>query len=71
MFQSLFVSQKQVAILAKMNQSDMIALNDLLSSGKVVPVIDHLCSLHEIPDAIRYLEKGHARGKVVMTLQPA
>ncbi len=68
MFQSIFVSQKQVSILAKMNQSDLLALNELLSSKKVVPVIDRLCKLEEIPAAIRYLEEGHARGKIVMTL---
>ncbi len=68
MFQSIFVSQKQVSIFAKMNQSDLLAMNELLVSGKVKPVIDRSCTLDEIPDAIRYLEKGHARGKIVMTI---
>jgi NADPH:quinone reductase-like Zn-dependent oxidoreductase len=67
-FQSMFVSQKCVSVLAKMNQADLLVLNDLLSSGKVVPVIDRRCKLDEVPDAIRYLEEGHARGKIVMTL---
>ena len=68
MFQSIFVSQRQVSILAKMNQSDLLALNELLSTRKVTPVIDRLCKLDEIPAAIRYLEQGHARGKVIMTI---
>lgn len=68
MFQSLFVSQKQLSILAKMSTADMLVLNELLTSGKVTPVIDRICKLDEIPDAIRYLEKGHARGKIVMSL---
>jgi NADPH:quinone reductase-like Zn-dependent oxidoreductase len=68
MVQSIFVSQKQVSIFAKMNQSDLLAMNELLVSGKVKPVIDRSCTLDEIPDAIRYLEKGHARGKIVMTI---
>jgi NADPH:quinone reductase-like Zn-dependent oxidoreductase len=67
--QSLFVSQKQVSILAKVNQADLLAMNVLLASGKVTPVIDRHCKLEEIPEAIRYLEEGHARGKVVMTLR--
>ncbi|MBV9886503.1 MAG: NAD(P)-dependent alcohol dehydrogenase [Acidobacteria bacterium] len=67
-FQSLFVSQKEVSILAKMVQADLLTMNELLVSGKVTPVIDHCCTLEGVPDAIRYLEEGHARGKVVMTV---
>ena len=67
-WQSMFVSQKQLSILAKMNQADLLTLNELLSSGKVTPVIDRTCTLDEVPAAIRYLETGHARGKVVMSL---
>jgi NADPH:quinone reductase-like Zn-dependent oxidoreductase len=69
MFLSIFVSQKQLSILAKMNQSDLLTLNDLLTTGKVTPVIDRVCKLEEIPAAIRYLEEGHTRGKIVMSLQ--
>lgn len=65
---SIFVSQKQVSIFAKMNQPDLLSINELLVDGKVTPVIDRSCALHEIPDAIRYLEQGHARGKVIMSL---
>ena len=66
--QSMFVSQKYLSLFAKMNQADLLAINELLSSGKVKPVIDRSCTLNEVPEAIRYLEAGHARGKVVMTL---
>jgi NADPH:quinone reductase-like Zn-dependent oxidoreductase len=66
--QSFFASQKQLSILAKMTQPDLLAMNALLTEKKVTPVIDRYCKLEEVPDAIRYLEEGHARGKVVMTL---
>ena len=68
MAQSMFVSQKYLSLFANMNQADLLAINELLSSGKVMPVIDRSCTLDEIPEAIRYLEAGRARGKVVMTL---
>jgi NADPH:quinone reductase-like Zn-dependent oxidoreductase len=64
--QSLFVSQKQVSIFAKMNQADLLVMNEMLMSGKVRPIIDRRCRLAKLPDAMRYLEEGHARGKVVM-----
>jgi len=67
--QSIFVSQKPVSILAKMNPGDLLVLNGLLSSGKVRPVIDRRCRLDELPDAMRYLEGGHARGKVMMLIE--
>jgi NADPH:quinone reductase-like Zn-dependent oxidoreductase len=63
----LFVSQKSVMILAKGSQQDLLTLNALMTSGKVTPVIDRRYKLSEIPEAIRYLEQGHARGKVIMT----
>ncbi len=68
MVQSIFVSQKYVSIFANMNQADLLAMNELLVSGKVTPVVDRCCTLDGIPDAIRYLEQGHAKGKVVMTI---
>jgi len=51
------------------NQKDLVFLKDLLESGKVVPVIDKLCSLSEVPDAVRYYGEGHSRGKVVITVE--
>lgn len=46
----------------------MLVLKELIESGKVTPVIDRSYPLAEVPEAIRYLEEGHARGKVVITV---
>ncbi len=53
---------------AKPNKKDLIVIKELLETGKVVPVIDRTYPLSEVPEAIRYLEEGHARGKVVITV---
>ena len=66
---SLFGSKTMTGILAKMNQQDLNVMHDLMKSGKVKPVIDRSYKLSEVPEAIRYLETGHARGKVVITLE--
>jgi NADPH:quinone reductase-like Zn-dependent oxidoreductase len=52
----------------KTNQKDLIFLKELLEAGKVAPVIDKRYPLDEAAEAIRYLEQGHARGKVVITV---
>jgi NADPH:quinone reductase-like Zn-dependent oxidoreductase len=44
-------------------------INDLLEAGHVVPVIDRQYLLREVPDAVRYLEAGHAQGKVVIAVE--
>ena len=64
---SKFVGQKMGMMLAELNQKDLTFLADLMQSGKVTPVIDRTYKLSDLPDAIRYLEEGHARGKVVIT----
>jgi NADPH:quinone reductase-like Zn-dependent oxidoreductase len=66
---SRFVSQKFVVFIAKINQEDLTTLHDLMKAGKVTPVLDRRYRLSEVPEAIRYLEEGHARGKVVITLE--
>ncbi|HEY8185607.1 MAG TPA: NAD(P)-dependent alcohol dehydrogenase [Pyrinomonadaceae bacterium] len=66
---SRFVSQKVVTLMAKISKEDLAILGELIEAGKVTPVIDRCYSLSEVPDAIRYLEEGHARGKVVITFQ--
>ena len=66
---SRFVSQKFVMFLARLSKEDLAILNDLMKTGKVTPVIDRCYRLSEVPEAIRYLEEGHARGKVVITLE--
>jgi NADPH:quinone reductase-like Zn-dependent oxidoreductase len=66
---SPFVSQEMGMMMAEMKQKDLTILGDLMQSGKVTPVIDRRYKLSEVPAAIRYLEEGHARGKVVITLE--
>jgi NADPH:quinone reductase-like Zn-dependent oxidoreductase len=66
---SPFASQKFVTLMAKLNQPDLTILGELISSGKVTSVIDKRYRLSEVPDALRYLAEGHARGKVVITLE--
>jgi NADPH:quinone reductase-like Zn-dependent oxidoreductase len=50
------------------NKKDLTTLRDLLAAGKVTPVIDRCYKLTEIREAMRYLEAGHARGKIVITI---
>jgi len=66
---SPFVGQKLGTFVCSENHEDMIFLKDLIEAGKLTPVIDRTFSLSEVPEAIRYLEEGHARGKVVITLE--
>jgi NADPH:quinone reductase-like Zn-dependent oxidoreductase len=66
---SCFVSQKLVTFLARPNKEDLTIMRDLMATGKVTPVIEKRYSLREVPEAIRYLREGHARGKVVITLE--
>ncbi len=66
---SLFVSQKLVMFfLAKSNKEDLTIICELMATGKVTPVIDKRYKLGEVPEALAYLEQGHARGKVVIVL---
>jgi NADPH:quinone reductase-like Zn-dependent oxidoreductase len=65
---SPFISQKMGMMMAQSNKDDLNILADLMQSGKVTPVIDRTYPLNQIADAIRYLEQGHARGKVVITV---
>lgn len=66
---SRFVSQSLVMCFANWSKEDLTLLRDLMEAGKVTPVIDRSYRLSEAPQAIRYLEEGHARGKVVITLE--
>jgi NADPH:quinone reductase-like Zn-dependent oxidoreductase len=65
---SLRASQKVVFFVAKFNREDFVVLRELLEAGKVTPVIDRQHALSELPEALRYLGEGHARGKVVITV---
>jgi NADPH:quinone reductase-like Zn-dependent oxidoreductase len=66
---SPFVSQKVAPLLAELNKEDLTIIGDLMQAGKVKPVIDRRYKLSEAPAAIRYLEQGHARGKVVINVE--
>ena len=65
---SRFVSNKMVLVEVQRSKEDLLALRELLEAGTVTPVIDRHNTLGEDPDAIRYLEEGHAQGKVVITV---
>jgi len=62
-------AKKMGMLMPEENENDFAVLNELLETGKVVPVIDKHYTLSDAPEAIRYLEKGHARGKVVITME--
>ena len=65
---SPFISQKMGMMMADTSQKDLTILADLMQSGKVKPVIDRTYKLSEVPAAIAYVEEGHARGKVIITI---
>ena len=68
MMLSPFVGQKLATFINKENHEDMLALKELIESSALTPVIDRTYPLVEVPEAIRYLEEGHARGKVVISV---
>jgi NADPH:quinone reductase-like Zn-dependent oxidoreductase len=68
---SLFGSQKMVFFIAGFNKEDLVIVREFMAIGKVTPVIDKRYGLSETPEAFRYMEEGHARGKVVITLEHA
>jgi NADPH:quinone reductase-like Zn-dependent oxidoreductase len=65
---SMIVGQRLRGLTSKENQEDLETLKELIETGKVTPVVDRTYSLIEAPDAIRYLEQGHPRGKVVIAV---
>jgi NADPH:quinone reductase-like Zn-dependent oxidoreductase len=65
---SRFGSQRMLPFLAQITKEDLLVLKELVEAGKLRPVIDRTYPLSEVPDAVRYVEAGHARGKVVITL---
>ena len=66
---SLFGHKKTCSLIAKLNKKDLVLLKGFLEAGTVVPVIDRRYPLSHTAEAIRYLEEGHARGKVVITVE--
>ena len=68
MMLSRSAGQKLRTYVSTQNHEDLIVLKEFIESGKVTPVIDRTYSLSEVPEAIRYLEEGHAQGKVVISV---
>jgi NADPH:quinone reductase-like Zn-dependent oxidoreductase len=65
---SPFVSQRLVPFIARASGEDLLFMKELIEGGKVRPVVDRTYALNDVAEAIRYLEQGHARGKVVITV---
>jgi NADPH:quinone reductase-like Zn-dependent oxidoreductase len=65
---SPFVSQDLRSVTASENAADMVILKDMIEAGQVTPVIERSYTLAEVPDAIRHIAAGRARGKVVITI---
>jgi len=65
---SLFVGQRLRGLPTKVKREDLITVTEMIETGTLTPVIDRTYPLIEAPDAIRYLEEGHSRGKVVITI---
>ena len=62
-------SKKIGMLMPKEDETDLTFMKELLETGKIIPVIDKYYTFSELPEAIRYLEEGHARGKVVITVE--
>jgi NADPH:quinone reductase-like Zn-dependent oxidoreductase len=61
--------RKLGGVSAHIDQKDLLTLKELLEAGKIVPAIDKRYPLNEVPEALQYLGAGHARGKVVITVE--
>ena len=68
---SPFVRQNLRMVVATTKTEDLRFLTELIEAATVTPVIDRTFPLSEVPDAIRYLSEGHARGKIVITVRGA
>ena len=66
---SRFLSQKFVLFIAKMKREDLHFIGELIRAGTVRSIIDRRYKLKEVPDAMRYLEEGHAQGKIIVRLE--
>jgi NADPH:quinone reductase-like Zn-dependent oxidoreductase len=65
---SRLMKPKMVFFIAAVNKADLLVMKELIEAGKVTPVIDRRYTLEQVPDAIRYLTEGHARGKIIINI---
>lgn len=65
---SLFVRQRLTMLVSKEHHADLEPLSRLIEAGQVTPIVDRTYPLAEVPDAMRLLEAGHARGKIAITI---
>jgi len=65
---SLFVGQRLAMLASKERASDLERLTPLIEAGKVTPSVDRTYPLAQVPDAMRHLEAGKARGKLAITI---
>jgi NADPH:quinone reductase-like Zn-dependent oxidoreductase len=65
---SLFSRQRMRPVIAKETRADLEIVGQMIEDGSVTPIVDRTFALPEAPDAVRYLEQGHAAGKVVVTV---
>ena len=70
MIMNPFVDQEMGMMIAHIDGDDLAELANLMERGELSVVIDRRYSLSEVPDAIRYSEEGHARGKIIISLEP-
>lgn len=70
LFRVMLLGGSKIGLMetAKPNKGDLLFIKELLEAGKIVPVIDRTYPLHDVPEAIRYLEQGQSRGKVVIAV---
>lgn len=71
---SRFSKRKVLTLMARNRKEDLVVLRELIETDRVRPVLDRTYTLEDVPQAVRYMEEGHPRGKVVITLdneQPA
>src|SRR5262249_40400162 len=66
---SRFLRQKLRTFRAQMNKDDLTLVGNLMAEGKITPVIDRRYKLSEVPQAVAYVEEGHARGKVIIEVE--
>ena len=66
---SSFTNQKFAQYMTKVSKEDLIMLGDLAQTGKITPVIERTCKLSDAPGAFRIFDQGHARGKIVITVE--